>query len=61
MPFLESSASTLITAVTNGLSGVKDDAVSVISAVAPFGIAVVGTFIVVKLGVKAFKSISGGV
>ena len=46
-------------AVTTALSTVSTDAMSMISSVLPYALAVAGAVIVIMLGVKVFKRITG--
>lgn len=46
-------------AVTTGLSTTATNAMSVISSVLPYALAIVGAMIVVTIGIKVFKRISG--
>lgn len=50
--------STASEAMSTAMEGVKNDALSAIATVAPYGIAIMGTFLVWKYGIKFFKSIS---
>lgn len=47
------------TAVTGALSTVQSDVMSMISAVLPYALAIVGAVLVVTIGIKVFKRISG--
>ena len=49
----------ITTAVTGALTTVQSDALSMIASVLPYALAIVGAFIVVKLGIKAFRQVSG--
>ena len=49
----------IIQSLTTALSGVKDDMMSVIGTVLPYALAIVGAVLVVTIGVKVFKKISG--
>lgn len=51
--------SSVTTAVTTALSGVQTDVMSIIAAVLPYALAIVGAVLVVTIGVKVFKKISG--
>ena len=48
----------LTTTFTDALGVVKTDVLSYVSAALPVGLAIVGTFLAIKLGVKFFKSIA---
>lgn len=45
-------------ALGESLGGVKDDALNAIVTVAPFGIAIMGAFLVWRYGIRFFKSLS---
>lgn len=47
------------TAVTTGLATTATNAMSVISSVLPYALAIVGAVIVVGIGIKIFKRVSG--
>ncbi|ACL75921.1 hypothetical protein [Ruminiclostridium cellulolyticum] len=47
-----------VTAMGTAMSGVKSDGISALSTVAPYGIAIMGAFLIWKLGVKFFKSLA---
>ncbi len=49
---------TTVTAMGTAMSGVKSDGISALATVAPYGIAIMGAFLVWKLGVKFFKSLA---
>lgn len=51
-------ATDLTTTFTDALGVVKTDVLSYVSAALPVGLAIVGTFLAIKLGVKFFKSIA---
>ena len=46
-------------ALGDSMGTLKDDALSAIATVAPYGIAIMGAFLVWRYGVRFFKSISG--
>lgn len=46
-------------ALTTGLSTTATNAMSVISSVLPYALAVVGAVIVIGIGIKIFKRVSG--
>lgn len=46
------------TAVTTALSTVQSDALSLIAAVLPYALAIMGAILVVTIGVRAFKRAS---
>lgn len=48
----------LTTAVSTAIGTIQTDALTMISSVVPAALAVAGTLIVVKLGMKAFRSIA---
>ena len=50
---------TITTAVTTALQGVSDDAMTMIGTVLPFALSIVGAGLVVVLGIKFFKKITG--
>ncbi len=45
-------------AMGTAMSGVKSDGISALATVAPYGIAIMGAFLVWKLGVKFFKALA---
>lgn len=54
------SAMTGITsAVTTALATVQSDALSLISSVLPYALAIIGAVIVVKIGLRVFRSVTG--
>lgn len=55
----ETVGSGVQTAVTGALSTVQSDVMSMISAVLPYALAIVGAVLVVTIGIKVFKRISG--
>ncbi len=46
-------------ALGDSMATLKDDALSAIATVAPYGIAIMGAFLVWRYGIRFFKSISG--
>lgn len=48
----------VVSSVTTALDAIKTDALDVIAAVAPIGIAIAGAFLVWKYGMRFFKAIS---
>lgn len=46
-------------AVTSALQQTSNDALSIISSVLPYALAIVGAVLVVTIGVRVFKKISG--
>lgn len=54
-----SAMSGITTAVTGALQTVQTDAMSIISSVLPYALAIVGAVLVVTIGIKVFKRISG--
>lgn len=56
----ESTGSAAITsAVTTALATTQSDAMTMISSVLPYALAIVGAIIVVTIGIRVFKKISG--
>jgi len=51
--------SSVQTVVTGALSTVQSDVMSMIGAVLPYALAIVGAVLVVTIGIKVFKRISG--
>lgn len=49
----------ITTAVTSALSTVQSDALSLISSVLPYALAIVGAVMVVTIGIRVFKRVSG--
>lgn len=52
--------SAITTAVTTAFSDVTTNCMSIISAMIPYAVAIAGALIVIKVGMKAFRSIGGG-
>lgn len=48
----------ITTAVTTALNTVQSDAMSLIAAVLPYALAIMGSIIVVTIGIRAFKRTS---
>jgi uncharacterized membrane protein YhiD involved in acid resistance len=46
------------TGLTTALQGVQTDAIGVLGDVAPYGIAIMGAFLVWRYGIKFFKGLS---
>jgi len=46
-------------AVTGALANVQSESLSMISAVLPYALAIVGSVLVVTIGIRVFKKISG--
>ena len=57
--FAEDGGTDVAAALGDSMGTLKDDALSAIATVAPYGIAIMGAFLVWKYGVRFFKSISG--
>lgn len=53
---LAAEASALQTAFTTALGTVQTDVIGYVTAALPVALAIMGTFIAVKLGIKFFKS-----
>lgn len=49
----------ITTAFTNGLTTIQSDAMSLITAALPIALGIAGVFMVVKLGVRFFRSVAG--
>ena len=49
----------ITSAVTTALATVQSDALSLISSVLPFALAIIGAVIVVKVGLRVFRSVTG--
>ncbi len=49
---------TTVAAMGTAMSGVKSDGISALATVAPYGIAIMGAFLIWKLGVKFFKALA---
>ncbi len=56
--FAEGTEIDVTAALGDSLGGVKDDALNAIVTVAPFGIAIMGAFLVWRYGIRFFKSLS---
>ena len=50
---------TITTAVTTGLQSVQSDALDLIASVLPYALALMGAFLVISLGIKAFRKFTG--
>lgn len=59
MPMIANEASTLQTAVHTALTSVQADALAMIGDVVPVALTIVGAVMVVTIGIKVFKKISG--
>lgn len=51
--------SAIETAVSTALTTTQSDAMSMIATVLPFALAVFGAFVVIKIGIRAFKVVTG--
>lgn len=49
----------ITSAVTTALATVQSDALSLISSVLPYALAIIGAVIVVKIGLRVFRSVTG--
>lgn len=49
----------ITSAVTTALATVQTDALSLISSVLPYALAIIGAVIVVKIGLRVFRSVTG--
>lgn len=58
LPVVLSEAADLTSTFETALGTVKTDVMSYVGAALPVGLAIVGTFLAIKLGVKFFKSIA---
>lgn len=54
-----SAISGITSAVTEGLGKVQGDALSLIASVLPYALAVMGAILVVSIGIKVFKKVTG--
>ncbi len=54
-----SAISGITSAVTEGLATVQSDALSMIGSVLPYALAVMGAILVVSIGIKSFKKVTG--
>lgn len=50
---------TITSALGTAFTSVSSDVMSAITTILPIALGIVGAFIVVKLGIKFFKSVSG--
>lgn len=50
---------TIETAVTSALTTVQSDALSMIAAVIPFALAIMGAITVIRVGIRAFRAARG--
>lgn len=55
----ETTQATINTAVSTALGTVQNDAMSLIASVLPYALAIVGAVLVVTIGIKVFKRVSG--
>lgn len=51
--------STVTSAVSTGLQSVQSDALSLIATVLPYALGVMGAILVVSIGIKVFKKVTG--
>lgn len=58
IPAFAQSTSSIETAVTGALTTVQSDALSMIAAVLPYALAIMGAIVVVTIGIRAFKRAS---
>ena len=56
--FAEGTEIDVTAALGDSLGGVKDDALNAIVTVAPFGVAIMGAFLVWKYGINFFRTLS---
>lgn len=59
MYMLEASSSTVVDALTTAFSGVASDIQSSIVSILPIALGVVGTIMVIGIGMKVFQKVSG--
>lgn len=52
--------SAITTAVTTAFADVTTNCMSIISAMIPYAVGIAGALIVIRVGMKAFRSIGGG-
>lgn len=52
--------SAISTAMQSGLESVASSAMTVISSLVPAAVAVAGAYVVIRVGMRAFRRISGG-
>ena len=53
------TSSTISSAMSSGLDGIKDDALGIIGTVLPYGLAIIGASLVITIGIKVFKKLTG--
>ena len=58
VPAFAQSTSSIETAVTGALTTVQSDALSMIAAVLPYALAIMGAIVVISIGIRAFKRTS---
>lgn len=58
VPAFASDSSGIETAVTGALTTVQSDAMSMIAAVLPYALAIMGAIVVITIGIRAFKKTS---
>lgn len=58
LPAFATSTNPVETAVTGALATVQSDALSMIAAVLPYALAIMGAIVVVIVGIRAFKRAS---
>lgn len=58
VPAFAQSTSSIETAVTGALTTVQSDALSMIAAVLPYALAIMGAIVVITIGIRAFKRTS---
>lgn len=53
------SVDAIQSAVSSALSSTQSDVMETIATVAPYGLAILGAILVITIGIKVFKKISG--
>lgn len=55
----EGDVSTVTTALTTGISSIANDAMSAIGSVIPVALPIMGAIVVVGIGIKVFRKVTG--
>ena len=55
----EGDVSTVTTALTTGISSIANDAMSAIGSVIPLALPIMGAIVVVGIGIKVFRKVTG--
>lgn len=56
---MESSANAIVTALTTGFTSIAGDMTSGLAAIVPIALPVLGGILLIRYGIRIFKSITG--